>query len=106
MHVNNKVLTKFIVIILISALILSITTNLDPKVYANNDEVKVSVKSLNVRSGPGLSYGVTGSLKKDNTVSVIEQSGDWIKVQNGEKSGWVAAWFTNPVHEIKTSQPT
>ena len=35
-----------------------------PTTYANTESVIVDTTSLHIRSGPGLTYAVTGSLKK------------------------------------------
>ena len=70
---------------------------------AAGDGVRISVKSLNIRSGPGLSYSVSGSLKQSDVVSIVERSGDWIKIKYGSTEGWIASWHTEPVKETKKS---
>ncbi|RSD24094.1 SH3 domain-containing protein [Mesobacillus subterraneus] len=63
---------------------------------ADNGNVTITATSLNVRSGPGLSYPVAGSVKKGEKFSVIKQEGDWIQISlGGSKKGWVAEWFTS-----------
>ncbi|MDP4094944.1 MAG: SH3 domain-containing protein [Bacillota bacterium] len=50
----------------------------------------VTTQALRLRSGPGLSYGAVGELQKGQTVSIIGQSGNWLKVQtNSGKTSWV-----------------
>ena len=65
-----------------------------PTAYANSDSVVVDGTSVNIRSGAGLTYSVTGSLKKGDRVDVIAVSGDWYQIQHGDRSGWIAAWLT------------
>ena len=52
-----------------------------------------------MRSGPGLTYEVTGSLSKGDEVDILSASGDWLYVQFGNKTGWVAQWLTAPKNE-------
>ena len=65
-----------------------------PTTYANADSVIVDTASLHIRSGPGLTYDVTGSLKKGTQVEGLSTSGDWIEIQDGNHSGWIASWLT------------
>ncbi|UYZ20886.1 SH3 domain-containing protein [Mesobacillus jeotgali] len=62
---------------------------------ADNGSVSITAASLNVRSGPGLSYPVTGSVKKGEKFSIVKEEGEWIQISlGGSKNGWVAEWFT------------
>jgi N-acetylmuramoyl-L-alanine amidase len=72
-----------------------------PKTYANTGSIIVDAKSLHIRSGPGLTHSVTGSLKKGERVDVISTSGDWYEIQIGNGSGWIASWLT-----ASTNQPS
>lgn len=50
--------------------------------------------SLNVRSGPGTSYGRTGSLSGGTTVLVLSTSGSWSRIlYSGTKTGWVSSQY-------------
>ncbi|TWT26234.1 SH3 domain-containing protein [Planomicrobium sp. CPCC 101110] len=62
---------------------------------AETGGTQISASTVNVRSGPGLSYSVAGSLAKGDKVDVIGQEGDWLKIQAGETTGWVASWLTS-----------
>lgn len=56
--------------------------------------VQTSAGSLNVRSGPGTSYGKTGMLAKGETVIVLSTSGGWSRVLfHGTKTGYVSAQY-------------
>jgi N-acetylmuramoyl-L-alanine amidase len=62
---------------------------------ADNGSVSITATSLNVRSGPGLSYPISGSVKKGEKYSIVKEEGDWIQISlGGSKKGWVAEWFT------------
>lgn len=50
--------------------------------------VKVTVSSLNIRSGPGTKYAQVGVLKKNATVKIVEKSGSWGKIENNK--GWIS----------------
>ena len=49
----------------------------------------VTCDVLNVRSGPGTSNSVIGSLKRGNSVAVKAKSNGWYKVSYGSGTGWV-----------------
>ncbi|ESU30719.1 hypothetical protein G3A_20645 [Bacillus sp. 17376] len=62
---------------------------------ADNGSVSITATSLNVRTGPGLSYPISGSVKKGEKFSIVKEEGDWIQISlGGSKKGWVAQWFT------------
>lgn len=77
-----------------------------PTTYANTESVVVDTASLHIRSGPGLSYDVTGSLKKGAQVEVLSTSGDWLEILDGNSSGWVAAWLTTSTNPSDVSPST
>ena len=53
---------------------------------------RVNAGPLNVRSGPGTSYGKVGSLKKGALVTIEDDSVDgWYKITSGSVSGYVSA---------------
>ncbi|SIT82816.1 SH3 domain-containing protein [Edaphobacillus lindanitolerans] len=54
----------------------------------------VSGETLNIRSGPGLSHDITGSLRKGDRLTVTGSEGDWLRVESGAGNGWVASWLT------------
>ena len=58
--------------------------------------VTVNIKSggLNVRSGPGTSYGKVGTLYKGEVVFFLKSSNGWSRVlYNGTKTGYVSAQY-------------
>jgi N-acetylmuramoyl-L-alanine amidase len=65
------------------------------KAKADNGKLTITVESLNVREGPGLSYPIAGSVKKNEKYSILKEEGDWIQISlGGSRNGWVAEWFT------------
>ncbi|MHA6260305.1 SH3 domain-containing protein [Sporosarcina sp. CAU 1771] len=97
----QKLTTWAIVLILIFSTVSITTTS-----FANNQSVTVDAKTLNVRSGPGLTYAVIGSLKRGERIHPLAKSGDWIQVAMGNETGWIAAWLTSPEDETGTSSTT
>ena len=76
---------------------------------AKTASATVDTDSLHIRSGPGLSYDVTGSLNKDEKVDVVSTSEDWLEIKAGDKTGWIASWLTansdvGELHSVITSQ--
>ena len=56
--------------------------------------VQTNSGSLNVRSGPGTSYGKTGSLAKGETVLVLSTANGWSRIlYHGTKTGYVSAQY-------------
>ena len=56
--------------------------------------VQTNSSSLNVRSGPGTSYGKTGALAKGETVLVLSTANGWSRIlYHGTKTGYVSAQY-------------
>ncbi|WP_273484088.1 N-acetylmuramoyl-L-alanine amidase [Desulforamulus ruminis] len=67
----------------------------------------VNTGLLNVRSGPGTGYGLVGTLKQGTSLTILEQSGDWRKIQSGNTTGWVASWLiTTPTTTTPAASET
>ncbi|GGF07141.1 putative N-acetylmuramoyl-L-alanine amidase YrvJ [Halobacillus andaensis] len=60
---------------------------------AHADTANVQVNNLNVRSGPSLSDSVLGKVQKNESYSVVDKKGDWVKINWNNKTGWVANWL-------------
>lgn len=57
-------------------------------------KVSSSVSALNVRSGPGTSYPISGTVPGGRTVLVLSENGAWDKVLcNGSQAGYVSASY-------------
>ncbi|SKA90454.1 SH3 domain-containing protein [Sporosarcina newyorkensis] len=68
------------------------------------ETVEVDSPTLNVRSGPGLTYPVVGQLKDRDSLTILETDGDWLKIQFGEEQGWVAKWLTRSAETSEQSK--
>lgn len=63
-------------------------------ISATAAQVNISSGSLNVRSGPGTTYGKTASLWKGEEVLVLSESGQWSRVLfRGNQSGYVSRQY-------------
>lgn len=78
------------------------TTTANTATSAGSKVAVVTAATLNVRSGPGTNNTIVGNLKKGDRLTVLAQSGDWVKVQSGSVTGWVANWLVT----ISASKPT
>ena len=58
---------------------------------------KVNASSLNVRSGPGLTYARRGSLANGSAVKVLEVSNDWARISGG----WVSLQYLVPTTYVE-----
>ncbi|WP_243290663.1 SH3 domain-containing protein [Bacillus sp. FJAT-47783] len=65
-------------------------------VTAETKTATVLGDSVNIRTGPGLSYSVKASAKYGETYPIIGSKGGWVKLQlkNGS-SGWIAGWLVS-----------
>ncbi len=57
----------------------------------------MSIPTLNVRKGPGLSYPVVAQIHKGEKYKLLDQSGDWYQIQVSSQKAWVANWLVNEV---------
>lgn len=64
----------------------------------------VTTATLNMRSGPGTNNSIVGKFNQGAKFTVLSQSGDWLKVQSGNTTGWVANWLVT-VHTPATATP-
>jgi len=48
---------------------------------------------LNVRSGPGTQYKRVATLSKNSLVNVIEITGEWYRIKNGNLTGYISAEY-------------
>lgn len=62
--------------------------------YLENGEVAAS--RLNVRTGPGVSYGVISRLPRGEKVTILERAGDWVRIPVPRSVRlWVNARYLN-----------
>ncbi|WP_434798259.1 SH3 domain-containing protein [Terrisporobacter vanillatitrophus] len=62
---------------------------------------KVTLSTLNIRSGPSTSNGIVATLKINETVEILGKSSDWYKVDFNGKQGYVQAAYLklNPIEK-------
>lgn len=75
-----------------------------PEPKTNNETIVsyngiVTASVLRIRKGPSISSSIAGSLKKNDTVSIIIEENGWGKLSDG--SGWVSLTYIK-----KNSTPT
>lgn len=58
-------------------------------------KVKVTATSLNVRKGPGTSYAVATTIKKNEVYTITEEKNGWGKLKSG--AGWISLSHTTRV---------
>jgi N-acetylmuramoyl-L-alanine amidase len=65
----------------------------------------VTADSLRVRTGPGTSYSLASSLTNGQTVTIVEATGNWIKIKSASVEGWVSKEYISTGARPSTSQP-
>ena len=58
-------------------------------------KVKVTCDVLNIRSGPGTSYDIVGSVKKGDVYTIVDTQDNWGKLKSG--AGWICLDYTEKV---------
>lgn len=86
---NTKIIHRITVIFLSTLLLLPYV-----QADAQENEVTVNVASLKVRTGPGLTYDTIGSVTKNDKLDIIGKENDWLQINFGGTTGWVASWYT------------
>jgi N-acetylmuramoyl-L-alanine amidase len=64
-------------------------------VHAEAGKVTISVSTLNVRTGPGLSFPVLSKVHRGEEYKIVEKQKDWYKVETNSGEGWVAEWLVH-----------
>ena len=62
---------------------------------SNKYMVKVTTTALNIRSGPGTNYRITGCIRDKGCYTIVEESGTWGKLLSG--AGWISLKYTKRV---------
>jgi uncharacterized protein YgiM (DUF1202 family) len=55
-------------------------------------KVSVNTNALNIRAGAGTNYKIVGYLSRNAIRTIVEEKGDWGKLQNDE--GWIKLGYT------------
>lgn len=77
----------------------------DPAPEISTFERKTTV-NLNMRSGPGTSFGIILTIPRDSSVSAEAESNGWVKVTYSGKTGYVSAqYLTQPAAPVPAPEP-
>ncbi|MCL6573399.1 MAG: SH3 domain-containing protein [Bacillus sp. (in: Bacteria)] len=77
------------------------------KSSAATDSITISTDSINIRSGPGLSYPLVTTAKRGEKYSIAKEKGEWIEIQlSAGKTGWVVNWLVTKENEKKDTTST
>ena len=63
--------------------------------YFEPYKVRVTVASLNIRSGPGVLNSITGVIKDKGVYTIVDVKNNWGKLKSGQ--GWIALSYTKKV---------
>ncbi|GGC85047.1 hypothetical protein GCM10007216_14680 [Thalassobacillus devorans] len=59
-------------------------------------KVTVDVDIANIRSGPSTSNDMIAQAKQGETLTKLDESGEWVKIQlNNGDTGWIAGWLVS-----------
>ena len=76
-------------------------------VTAFAEQATVTGSEVNVRSGPGMAFSITGSLKRGTVVEVLNRSSDsWYQVSWGSGSGYISSAYLQLEAESGTASVT
>lgn len=93
-HLNNLNKKNLLIILLLFVFLTIFTT----VALAKTNTVKVNAATVNVRTGPGLSYDVMSQVNKGNQLNVLSEENEWYKVRlSGDQVGWVASWLVDNI---------
>jgi N-acetylmuramoyl-L-alanine amidase len=74
-------------------------------VHAESGKVTISVSTLNVRTGPGLSFPVLSKVHKGEEYKIVDTQKDWYKVETNSGEGWVADWLVSVESSVSGDSP-
>ncbi|WP_078989247.1 N-acetylmuramoyl-L-alanine amidase [Priestia flexa] len=75
---------------LLSVIILVCLSSFDEPESPSFSPRIVTADTLHVRTGPGLAFSISATLKQNDRVSVIDQQGNWLFVQFQDLEGWIS----------------
>lgn len=65
--------------------------------------ISITTDGLRVRSGPGTSYQIIGSLNMGDSGEITDINGDWLKISFSGNSGWINSEFVKVTGQGNTS---
>lgn len=80
-----------------SAIDMDTSTTQQPanSISAKSYKVQVTCNALNIRKGPGTSYGTNGMITDKGIYTIIEENGRWGKLKSG--AGWIYLNYTKKI---------
>ena len=106
---NKKYLFIIISIIICLIIIMKFTTSFGMQNYYNTgfSTGLVTATTLNVRSGPGITYKVVATVTKNSYIRVFAGIGDWYIVQvDGDYVGAVSKKYIKPIYPNSSNSNT
>jgi len=85
--VLRKINKTFILSLLASFVLF--TAGLGPCGYAQAATASITASVVNLRSGPGTSYKIVGTINEKSLVTILDIESGWAKIRHGELQGWV-----------------
>ena len=104
--IKKKHILKVAMLILFAIVVFNISTVFGMQHYYNVDFSTglVTATTLNVRSGPGIKYGVVTTVKKNEYIRVFAGVGDWYIVQvEGDYVGAVNKKYVKAIYQGSSS---
>lgn len=90
-----QVLKRFWRQILITVVFIGLVAGFTTILATHNTAV-VNIANVNIRKGPGMSYGVSDSTTKGTKVHIMRRKNNWLYVRYADhKFGWIASWLVN-----------
>ena len=75
--------------------------------WTNIKEIEVTAHQLNIRTGPGTSYAIIGTLYQGNVVSVVGTLGSWYVIHTDrDMIGVISSYYTRVVSYYNTTAST
>lgn len=94
---------KILILIIVVSLCLP-TTKI---IFAENESssgIVENTDSLRVRSGAGTSFDVIGNLKRGDTVTILNEEGEWLQIDFNGHNGWVHSSYITINENVKTAE--
>lgn len=80
----------------------------NPEIPPTEDEkigiIKVG-SSLNVRRGPGSSYGIIGTLRNNTKVTILKESNGWYEIKFNGGKGYISSQYVSLLNDGGTEDP-
>lgn len=85
--ISSPINVKFLTIV--GAAQTSSTATFEPYI------VRINASALNIRKGPGISYGIAGCIRDRGVYTIVNESNGWGKLKSG--AGWISLKYTKKI---------